>query len=189
MSYDPTVVKDWIFPVIEALASIAAIILVLIVWRQVKQTDEQLKMTQKHLEMTKDEMDVTLRPWLAIEHAGVGFEPENNRVYVRYKNYGQTPATNVRARALASFIEVTEELVKNREYTPGISTLVPDASRVVTFDMKESVRDKLLSKESYMWVGIFVEYAYGKDQRGEYMMIGEYNFIAGHDKTHVEWTR
>jgi hypothetical protein len=129
-----------------------------------------------------------MRPWLSVEFNGVKLE-QDLRLYVPFQNYGQTPAVNVKVRALASFDRITEGILRSKEYTPGIGMVVPNGRRNIALDLAADSRSRLASGESYLWLGILIEYSYTKGKRGEYGLIGEYNFAKGHDKTDSEWSK
>jgi hypothetical protein len=113
---------------------------------------------------------------------------EELRVHIPFKNFGQTPALNVKVRARASFDRITEEILRSKEYTPGVSMIVPDGARGITIDLSPDARPRLVNGE-YLWLGIIIEYQYGKDEQGEYGLIGEYSFTKGHDRTDIEWSK
>src|SRR5438093_2268144 len=126
MSFDPSLVKDWVFPVIEAIAAIATIILVLIVWRQMRQTDQQLKMTQNELAMTKHQMDSSLRPWIGTAELIIA---SDSMLHLLYSNFGSLPATSSKLRYGSSSTEVKRaDLAAFADVEEG-GVLLPDQKK------------------------------------------------------------
>jgi hypothetical protein len=138
--------------------------------------------------MTQQQLKATMRPWLSVELGNIKID-QDLRVWVPFKNYGQTSAMNVRARATASFDHITKEILTKREYTPGIAMIVPNGSRGISLDLAPESRQKMASGTHYLWLGILIEYEFGKNGKGEYGLIGEYNFARGHDRTESEWSK
>jgi hypothetical protein len=95
----------------------------------------------------------------------------------------------VKVRTRASSQQITKEILEAKEYTPGNSVLVPDGTRGVSIDITEAGRKAILAEGIYLWLGILIEYDYAKNGKGEYGLIGEYNFQTHHDRTNLEWAK
>jgi hypothetical protein len=108
--------------------------------------------------------------------------------YIPYKNYGQTPALNLKVTR-ASFQQITKEILEAKEYTTGTGIVVPNGDRGLAIDINEEGQKKILAGNEYLWIGILIEYEFGKNEKGEYCLIGEYNFKTQHDRTSSEWAK
>lgn len=173
MSVDPAVVKDWLLPVIEAGASTATIILVLLVRSQMKQTDKQLRMTQDQVTMTKHEMENTIRPWIGCQD----ITPlEENEIRLRLHNFGSLPTLSMDSKTVATTDPVTLETILASKFArEDVGVILPNQDYIHFIDLDAKLYALARQGKVPMQLGFLLNYEYAENKVGQYGFIAKYN--------------
>lgn len=186
MSVDPAVIKDWIFPIIEAGAALAAIILVLMVRAQMKQTDKQLKMTQDQVSMSKQQMESTIRPWLGATGAKI---VDERHIGIPIKNYGSIPTTSAETRVVIHGEMMTEDAIRSSAHTKQgqYGVIFPDQTKTIRVEVSDIVKAR--TGEAIMFIGFLMEYKYANGQTGAFGIIVRYDPMTDGFNIETEWAK
>jgi hypothetical protein len=188
LDFDPGIIKDWIIPLVEAGAAIAAIVLVLIVRHQMKQTDKQLEMTKDQLALAKQEMDTSTRPWVGAAEEGPSGDGKGMFVF-NFQNFGNAPALNVMAKMDASNNKFTREGLRQRPYDRSTGTiLLPNETRHKTISYDPLQYQEFLKINDPVYLGVIIEYQYRPGKSAEYGAIMEFNAKNGEFDFLDEWS-
>lgn len=140
-------------------AGIATVVLVVIVWIQARQTQQQ--------------MDSTIRPWIG---ARFRLQFENpNTLMLAYTNYGQIPPQNITAHALISDKQITRSdiLESSVTYTRDLGTNMPNMDKEFRINTTTEQYQSAMAGTSF-YVGIIIQYRYANKKKGVYGVIYHY---------------
>lgn len=165
------------FEIASISAGIATTILVIVVMIQVY--------------LTKTQMNVTLRPWIGITEFKT--QGQNIAYGFVYKNFGQTPPISEKisvygSEGLITKKELLEIIKSEKQENAGI--IFPQQTKTYLIGGLEP--DKLekarLGSIEY-FLGILIQYKYGKNKEGEYGYIVKYSMKSAEWTTVEQWTR
>ncbi len=140
-------------------AGIATVVLVVIVWIQTRQTQQQ--------------MDSTLRPWIGARFRLQFENPQT--LMLAYTNYGQIPPQNITAYNLISDKQITRYGILEYSTTSklDLGTIMPNMNKELRIDTATEQLKSVLAGASF-YVGIIIQYSYASKKKGAYGVIYHY---------------
>ena len=137
--------------------------------------------TFKHLEvvtkMSKIETEYRLRPWIG---PITGIKKMDNSINggvqfsITIKNFGDLPASGVKAKSIVSTKSLTKESLKKESSEFNLGPLLPHMEKSYWFFTDHSIWDNVLNGNTPMFIAIYFEYPSVTGSNG-YGMISEYN--------------
>lgn len=111
---------DYVFAIISAGGSVATAAALFFLWRQYKQTEEQIHLTQ-------EEVEGKLRPWIGIDDV----RRTEHGAHILIRNTGSIAAKIVRAQRFYSHTMITQEHLRSGEDIPGNIVILPNINKTI----------------------------------------------------------
>jgi len=137
--------------------------------------------TFKHLEavtkMSTIETEYRLRPWVG---PSSGIKRMDNSINgniqfsITIKNFGDLPASGVKARSIVSTKPISKESLKEPMSEFNLGPLLPHMEKSYWFFIEPPMWDKIANGNDSLFVGIYFDYPSITGSNG-YGMISEYN--------------
>jgi len=137
--------------------------------------------TFKHLEvvtkMSKIETEYRLRPWIG---PSSGIQRMDNSINgniqfsITIKNFGDLPASGVKAKSIVSTKPLSKESLKESLSEFNLGPLLPHMEKSYWFFVDNSIWDNISNGGNALFVAIYFEYPSVAGSNG-YGMISEYN--------------
>jgi hypothetical protein len=162
---------SFVFSLAAAVGSGATALALYFIWKQSRLAEERMR-------LTKEELEVTLpRPWLGT--IKIAPTPDKKEVMILLKNFGRYPGRVTGLIGKDSNTRLSRNDVAGGHVNQTEITLFPD---------HEIWHVVPLHGEALRFVGLILEYAYGKgDKRGKYGVICEYSPTSKWFATIDEW--
>src|SRR5574341_556381 len=141
----------------------------------------ELLKTFKHLEastrMTKVETEYRLRPWVG---PSTGIKRMDNSINgkvqfsITLKNFGELPATGVKAKSTMDTKMLTRESLKQQLDEFNLGPLLPNMEKSYWFFVEPQMWNKITKGDENLFLALYFEYPSLAGKNG-YGMISEYN--------------
>jgi len=160
-----------VLAVLGSLATaIATIVLVVVLWRTIKQMEATVK-------LSKIQTEFRFRPWIgpvnSIKHIGESDGKEQFDITI--KNYGELPATFVKASFKMNTETIKKQDLKFEEKeTFSLGPMLPTMEKHYWFFIDSQTIQKAKKDELKIFIALFFEYPITNGNSG-YGMISQYN--------------
>lgn len=137
----------------------------------------------------RNEINSRLRPWIGASKGGFDYDKNKNVVVFSYDNYGQMAANSVLEKwNISDKINSRENVIKNVKGKNIKSVTFPNHARRFSFEiMNNPIVQKAIKDKKSFYLEITIEYEFGKNKKGFYGLIGEYE-VNGNGIVIDEWT-
>ena len=160
-----------ILTVIGSLGTaIATIVLVILLWKTIKQFETTAKLSQVQTEFR-------FRPWIGPVNSikPMGESDGKNQFEISLKNYGELPATYLKANFTMDTKMLSKEALKSNKIDSfNLGPMLPNMEKHYWFFIDCDLIEKAKKDEIKIYIELFFEYP-TTDGTSGYGMISEYN--------------
>ncbi len=158
------------------MAGIAEIIIVILLWKTVKDFAELAK-------VSKLQTQVRFRPWIGpsgnIQHVRDDSEDNKRQFSISIKNFGEVPATSVTAMSTYNNVLPTRDVLKSGNVDKfNLGPLLPNMEKRYWIFIESALMEKAEQGNSELYVVIYFSYEFSGGKSG-YGMISQYDRKSG----------
>lgn len=154
------------------MAGIAEILIVVLLWKTVKDFAELAK-------VSKLQTQVRFRPWIGpsanIQHIRNDNEDNKRQYSITIKNFGEVPATSVTAMSTCNNVLPTRDLLKSENVDKfNLGPLLPNMEKRYWIFLESALMERAEQGTSELYVVIYFLYEFPGGKSG-YGMISQYD--------------
>jgi hypothetical protein len=122
--------------------------------------------------VTNTQFEEKDRPWIGIPHI---IDPANSTIRFQLKNFGSVPTLDGTVSIkLENKLITKDSLYDTTSITDTLGVLLPDQDKYEDYFTTKNIT-QLIKNKTPLYLGVLIKYDYGKDNHGEYGLIGNYS--------------